>query len=161
LQDVDAAAARRAAHEVLEVASPSDFHLNMPHRVLAILAWRDGDYPTAAEHAVQAASLIRDQGDRYVQAASTRQLAVIVGPVDPGLAAELLGVADGLVPEVRVIARDELADTQLREELVETLGADEVAALVARGRRYDVRAVYATLERAFERIRAGRDPSSG
>ena len=43
LQDVDADAARRAAQEVLEVAPPGDFHLTMPHRVLAVLAWRDGD----------------------------------------------------------------------------------------------------------------------
>jgi predicted ATPase/DNA-binding winged helix-turn-helix (wHTH) protein/class 3 adenylate cyclase len=156
LQDLDAAAARRAAQEVLEVAAPGDFHLNMPHRVLAILAWRDGDYEAAAEHAARAAALIRDQGDRYVQAASMRQLAAIVGSVDAPLGAELLGIADGLVPEVRVIARDEVADARLREELVATLGADDVAALVARGRRDDVRAVSATVDRALRQIRAGR-----
>ena len=43
LQDVDPTGARAAAEEVLEIASPGDFHLNMPHRVLAILAWRAGD----------------------------------------------------------------------------------------------------------------------
>ena len=88
----------------------------------------------------------------------------MIGPVDPPLAAELLGVADGLVPEVRVIARDEIADAQLREDLVEALGADEMAALVARGRRYDVRALYATLDRALDADprrarRPARDPA--
>jgi predicted ATPase/pimeloyl-ACP methyl ester carboxylesterase len=159
LQDLDANAARRAAQEVLEVAPPGDFHLNMPHRVLAILAWRDGDYATAAEHASRAAFLIRDQGDRYVQAASIRQLAAIIGAIDHPLAAELLGIADGLVPEVRVIARDEIADARLRADLIEMLGADEVAALIASGRRHDTRTVYATVDRAIRRIRAGRSVS--
>ena len=99
LQDVDAAAARRAAEEVLDIADPGDFHLTLPHRVLAVLAWRDDDPDTAAEHATRAAYLIRDQGDRYVQAAGVRQLAVMVGPGRPhDLAAALLGVADALLP---------------------------------------------------------------
>ena len=139
LQDVDPKGARAAAEEVLEVAPPGDFHLNMPHRVLAILAWRGGDYAGASAHATRAATLIRDQGDRYVQAASIRQLAAIIGAVDGRLAAELLGIADGLVPGVRVIARDEVADTRLRVDLVEQLGEEEVAALVARGRSHDTR----------------------
>ena len=81
----------------------------MPHRVLAILAWRDGDRAVATDHAAQAAILIRDQGDRYVQATSMRQLAVIIGSVDRAVAAELLGIAEALVPEVRVSARDAAA----------------------------------------------------
>ena len=81
----------------------------------------------------------------------------MVGPVDPPLAAELLGVADGLVPEVRVIARDEIADARLREDLVDALGADEMAALVARGRRYDVRGAVRHARPRVDRIRAGRD----
>jgi predicted ATPase/pimeloyl-ACP methyl ester carboxylesterase len=155
LQDVDADGARRAAEEVLEVATPGDFHLNMPHRVLAILAWRDGDYETAAEHATRATSLIRDQGDRYVQAASVRQLAALMGPVDPPLAAELLGVADGLVPEVRVIARDEIADTRLRVHLAEILGAGEMEAVVGHAQRYDTHVANATIDRALGVIRGG------
>ncbi len=147
--------ARRAAEEVLEVATPGDFHLNMPHRVLAILAWREGDYEAAAEHATRATSLIRDQGDRYVQAASVRQLAALIGSVEPLLAAELLGVADGLVPEVRVIARDEIADSRLRAHLVDTLGAAEMASVVDRARRYDTRVANATIDRALRVIRAG------
>ena len=156
LQDVDPSGARVAAREVLDVATPGDFHLNMPHRVLAILAWRDGDGPTAAEHATHAAFLIRDQGDRYVQAASIRQLAAIIGAVDLPLAAELLGIADGLVPEVRVIARDEVADQQLRANLVEVLGADDMEALIERGRRLDTRAVYATVDRALRQMHTRR-----
>jgi predicted ATPase/pimeloyl-ACP methyl ester carboxylesterase/DNA-binding winged helix-turn-helix (wHTH) protein len=155
LQDVDVTGARRAAEEVLEVATPGDFHLNMPHRVLAILAWRDGDYEGAAEHAMRAYALIRDQGDRYVQAASVRQLAALMGPVDPLLAAELLGVADGLVPEIRVIARDEIADRRLRTRLTDTLGAQELAAVVDRAQRYDIRVANATIDRALRVMRAG------
>ena len=48
LQDLDASAAAVAAHEVLDIAQPGDFHLNLPHRVLATLAWRAGDRATAA-----------------------------------------------------------------------------------------------------------------
>jgi predicted ATPase/class 3 adenylate cyclase/DNA-binding winged helix-turn-helix (wHTH) protein/pimeloyl-ACP methyl ester carboxylesterase len=155
LQDIDAAAARRAADEVLEIAEPGDFHLNMPRRVLAVLAWREGDYATAVEHATKAAVLIRDQGDRYVQGASIRQLAVLMGNVDPPLAAELLGVADSLVPSVRVIARDAVADEQLRRRLHEELGEDEYAARVETGRRQDIRGVYATVDRALRRIGTG------
>jgi predicted ATPase len=153
LQDLDAGGARRAAEEVLEIASPGDFHLTMPLRVLAVLAWRAGDAAAAAEHAARAAYLIRDQGDRYVQAAGVRQLAVTVGSVDLPLAAELIGIADALLPERRVIARDELADDRLRAELDGALGADKVADLIARGSRQDPRAIYATVERALERIR--------
>jgi predicted ATPase len=152
-QDLDAAAARRAAEEVLEIASPGDFHLTMPLRVLAVLAWRDGDPATAERYARRAAYLIRDHGDRYVQAAGVRQLAAIVGSVDLTLAAELLGVAEALLPERRVIARDELADIRLRDDLDDALGADKVADLVARGRRQDVRGIYATVDRALDRIR--------
>jgi hypothetical protein len=152
-QDLDAAAARRAAEEVLEIASPGDFHLTMPLRVLAVLAWRDGDSATAERYARRAAYLIRDHGDRYVQAAGVRQLAAIVGSVDLTLAAELLGVAEALLPERRVIARDELADIRLRADLDDALGADKVADLVARGRRQDVRGIYATVDRALDRIR--------
>ena len=126
----------------------------MPHRVLAILAWRDGDPDTAAEHATRAAYLIRDQGDRYVQAAGVRQLAVIVGSVDPTLSAELLGVADALLPEMRVIARDAVADAQLREDLRDALGAEKVADLIAKGSRLDPRAMYTIVEGALERIRS-------
>jgi hypothetical protein len=127
----------------------------MPHRVLAILAWRAGDYGGASAHATRAAALIRDQGDRYVQAASIRQLAAIIGAGDGPLAAELLGVADGLVPGVRVIARDELADSRLRADLAARLGEDEVAALVARGRSHDTRALYATVDRALRQMGSG------
>jgi hypothetical protein len=156
LQDVDAAAARRAAHEVLEIADAHDHHLALPHRVLAALAWRDGDARTAADHATEAAALVRDQGDRYVQAASVRQLAVIVSRVDLTLAAELLGVAEALLPERRVMARDEAADTRLRGELYDALGPDKTEDLVARGRRHDVRSIYATVERALDVMRSAR-----
>ena len=158
-QDIDAAGARRAAEEVLAIADPGDFHLTMPHRVLAVLAWRDGDAATAADHATRAAYLIRDQGDRYVQAAGVRQLAVIVGSVDPVISAELLGIADALLPEMRVIARDAAADAQLREDLCDTLGADRLADLVAQGRRGDPRDMYGTVERALDRIREGPPPA--
>ncbi len=155
-QDIDAAMARGAAQEVLEIADAGDFHLNMPHRVLAILAWRDGDFAAAADHAAAAAFLIRDQGDRYVQAASMRQLATLVGTVDAPLAAELLGIADSLVPEVRVIARDEIAGARLRADLDAVLDPEELAGLVERGRRSDSRMAYATVERALRRVRRGR-----
>ena len=148
--------ARGAAQEVLEIADAGDFHLNMPHRVLAILAWRDGDFAAAADHAAAAAFLIRDQGDRYVQAASMRQLATLVGTVDAPLAAELLGIADSLVPEVRVIARDEIAGARLRADLDAVLDPEELAGLVERGRRSDSRMAYATVERALRRVRRGR-----
>ena len=93
--------------------------------------------------------LIRDQGDRYVQAASMRQLAVLVGDVDALLAAELLGIASVLVPEMRVIKRDEIADERLRAALAEQLGAGELDARMAQGGRLDVRGIYATVERAL------------
>jgi predicted ATPase/pimeloyl-ACP methyl ester carboxylesterase len=156
-QDLDVAAARRAAHECLEVAPPGDFHLTLPHRVLATLAWRAGDAATAADHASRAAHLIRDQGDRYVQAAGVRQLAVTIASVDLTLSAELLGAAEAILPELRVIARDAAADARLRAELHDALGADKVADLVAGGRRQDVRSIYATVERALERMRANGD----
>jgi hypothetical protein len=152
LQDVDAAGARRAAEEVLEIAPPGDFHLTLPHRVLAVLAWRDRDPPTAAAHAASAAALIRDQGDRYVQAAAIRQLAVTVGTVDPALAAELVGIADALLPEMRVIARDEAADERLRAVLADALTPTRLADLLARGRRDDARQIAATVERALHVI---------
>jgi hypothetical protein len=153
LQDIDAAAAERAAVEVLEIASPGDFHLSMPHRVLATLAWRAGDRETAFDHATQAAYLIRDQGDRYVQATSIRQLAVIVGDEHPEIAAELLGAADGLVPEIRVSARDAAAGTQLRAALRKHLGADRFVDFVDRGRRADTPSMYTTVDRALRSIR--------
>ena len=149
LQDLDASAAGIAAHEVLDIAQPGDFHLNLPHRVLATLAWRAGDRATAAAHERAAVYLIRDQGDRYVQAASMRQLAVLVGDVDALLAAELLGIASVLVPEMRVIKRDEIADKRLRAALAEQLGAGELDARMAQGGRLDVRGIYATVERAL------------
>jgi hypothetical protein len=152
LQDVDAAAARRAAADVLDVADPGDFHLNMPHRVLAILAWREGNYATAAAHAAEAALLIRDQGDRYVQAASITQFAVLLGEYDPALAAELLGVADAIVPQIRVIARDQMAQANLRAALGKALGPDEFRACLARGKRHDARGAYATVERGLQRM---------
>jgi hypothetical protein len=154
LQDIDAAAARRAAEEVLELAEPGDFHLSMPQRVLAILAWRDGDREKAAQHATEAANLIRDQGDRYVQATSMRQLAVIIGPVDKELAAEIIGIAESLIPQVRVGARDAAAGTRLRTELLDSLGEDRFAELVARGRRSDPATMYATVGRALAQMRA-------
>jgi predicted ATPase len=156
LQDVDAAAARRAAYEVLEIADRGDHHLSLPHRVLAVLAWRDGDAEAAADHATQAAYLVRDHGDRYVQAASVRQLAVIISRVDTTLAAELLGVAEALLPERRVMARDEVADTRLRAELHDVLGVDKTEDLVAAGRRHDVHTIYATVERALAVMRSAR-----
>ncbi|HEY7134301.1 MAG TPA: alpha/beta fold hydrolase [Acidimicrobiia bacterium] len=156
LQDVDAAGARRAAEEVLEIAPPGDFHLTLPHRVLGVLAWRDRDPETAAEHAARAAALIRDQGDRYVQAAAVRQLAVTVGTVDPALAAELIGIADALLPEMRVIARDEVADERLRAVLAEALTPTRLTDLLARGRRDDARQIAATVERALQVIRTAR-----
>jgi predicted ATPase/class 3 adenylate cyclase/DNA-binding winged helix-turn-helix (wHTH) protein len=154
LQDIDAAAARRAAEEVLDVAAPGDFHLTMPHRVLAILAWREGDHEDAAEHAMQAALLIRDQGDRYVQATAIRQLAVLVGSIDDALAAELLGIADALVPHARVSARDAAAGTQLRTSLLAALGTDRFDECVARGQRADTATMYATVDRAIALMRA-------
>jgi tetratricopeptide (TPR) repeat protein len=155
-QDVDAAAARRAAQEVLDIAPDGDFHLTLPHRVLAVLAWRAGDAAAAADHATQAARLIRDQGDRYVQAASVRQLAATVGEVDELLAAELLGVAEALLPEGRVMARDEVADARLRAALESSLGAATLADMIARGRGHDARAMDATVDRALARIRTAR-----
>jgi hypothetical protein len=121
-----------------------------------MLAWREGDTAAAADHATRAAYLIRDQGDRYVQAAAMRQLAAIIGGVDPPLAAELLGVAEGLLPELRVMKRDEIADARLREDLRDTLGGDRLTDLIARGRVYDVHTVYATVGRALERMRTVR-----
>jgi hypothetical protein len=153
LQDIDASAARRAADEVLAVAAPGDLHLNMPHRVLANLAWGEGDGPLAARHAAEAARLIRDQGDHYVQAAAMRQLAVIVGDVDAALAAEMLGAADGIVPGIPVIARDVAADERLRERLREVLGAEMFESLLDRGRRNDARAAFEMAERGIERMR--------
>jgi predicted ATPase/DNA-binding SARP family transcriptional activator len=162
LQDLDADAARRAAAEVLDVAAPGDFHLNMPHRVLANLAWREGDSATAAEHALRAGELIRDQGDRYVQAAAMRQLAVMVGDVDATLAAELLGVADGIVPGIPVLARDAAAVARLQDRLEDELGADRLQSLALKGRRTDARAAYAVASRGIMRlrdaVRTGVDP---
>jgi predicted ATPase/DNA-binding winged helix-turn-helix (wHTH) protein len=155
LQDIDGPGARRAAEQVLELAQSGDFHLTIAHRVLATLAWRAGDGPTAAAHAGHAARLIRDQGDRYVQATSLRQLAVIIGSVDRELAAEVIGVADSLVPEVRVSARDAAAGTRLRSDLLDSLGDDRYSELVDRGRRADTPFMYATVERALTRMRAG------
>ncbi|HVJ95384.1 MAG TPA: hypothetical protein VNC41_00975, partial [Acidimicrobiia bacterium] len=152
LQDLDAAGARRAAEQVLELAAPGDFHLSMPHRVLATLAWRAGDREAAFDHAAQAAYLIRDQGDRYVQATSVRQLAVIVGDENPEVAAELLGAADGLVSEIRVSARDAAAGAQLRQKLEAALG-DRFAELVDRGRRADAVRMYSTVDAALRQIR--------
>jgi hypothetical protein len=151
-QDLDANAAGIAAHEVLDVALPGDFHLNLPYRVLATLAWRAGDRIAAAAHERAAVYLIRDQGDRYVQAASMRQLAVLVGDVDALLAAELLGIASVLVPEMRVIKRDEIADERLRMDLAERLGTAELDACLAKGSRLDVRGIYATVERALQAL---------
>ena len=140
LQDVDATAARRAAAEVLEIADAGDFHLNMPHRVLAILAWRAGDGSTASGMPAESARFIREQGDRYVQAASMHQLAALVGTVDPYGAAGLLGIADALLPEMRVTARDERNGHALRRDLEAVLGRDELDVAIARGRRLDTRA---------------------
>jgi predicted ATPase/pimeloyl-ACP methyl ester carboxylesterase/DNA-binding winged helix-turn-helix (wHTH) protein len=151
--DVDPLVARRAASEVLEIADDSDFHLNLPHRVLATLAWRDGDTESAARHATEAAYLIRDQGDRYVQGAAMRQLAAMVGPADARIAAEVLGVAEGLMPELRVMARDERAQEQLLADLRATLGDAELRDLLERARSYDARAVADTVERALDAIR--------
>jgi hypothetical protein len=102
-----------------------------------------------------AARLIRDQGDRYVQATSLRQLAVIVGSVDHELAAEIIGNAESLVPEVRVSARDAAAGTRLRTELLDSLGEDRYIELVERGRRADTASMYATVDRALARMRVG------
>jgi hypothetical protein len=124
----------------------------MPHRVLATLAWRAGDREAAYDHAAQAAYLIRDQGDRYVQATSVRQLAVIIGDENPELAAELLGAADGLVSEIRVSARDAAAGIQLRQNLEAALG-DRFAELVDRGRRADAVHMYSTVDAALRQIR--------
>ncbi len=85
-----------------------------------------------------------------------RQLAVTIAVVDHMLAAELLGVAEALLPELRVMARDELADARLRAELHDALGADKVADLIDRGRRQDIRMMYATVDRALERMRTAR-----
>ena len=48
---------------------------------------------------------------------------------------------------MRVIARDAVADAQLREDLRDALGAEKVADLIAKGSRLDPRAMYATVER--------------
>jgi predicted ATPase/DNA-binding SARP family transcriptional activator len=153
LLDIDAAAARRAAAEVLAVAGPGDFHLNMPHRVLAHLAWRDGDAATAAHHAALAGEAIRDQGDRYVQATAMQQLAVIVGDVDPALAAELLGVADSIVPGIPILARDAAAVALLEQRLHERLPADVVESRRAQGRRADPRGAYVLAGQGIEAMR--------
>jgi hypothetical protein len=160
LQDIDPEAAKRAAEEVLEIATPGDFHRSMPQRVLAILAWRAGAYDEAADHATQAAYLIRDQGDRYVQATSIRQLAVLVGSIDQQLAAELLGVAESLVPRARVSARDAAAGQRLQAALLADLGDDGFATCMARGRRQDTAHMYAIVGRALGRLRAGPDDAS-
>jgi predicted ATPase/DNA-binding SARP family transcriptional activator len=154
LLDIDAAAARRAAAEVLEVAAPGDFHLNIPHRVLAHLAWREGDAATAAEHAARAGELIRDQGDRYVQATAMQQLAVIVGDVDAALAAELLGVADSIVPGIPILARDAAAVAQLEQRLQEQLPADVVDARREQGRRADPRGAYTLASQGIAAMRS-------
>ncbi len=73
------------------------------------------------------------------------------------LAAELLGVAEALLPQLRVMARDEVADARLRAELDDALGPDKVADVIDRGRRHDTRTVYATVERALEKIRTAYD----
>jgi predicted ATPase/DNA-binding SARP family transcriptional activator len=161
LQDLDAAAARRAAAEVLAVAPPGDFHLNMPHRVLANLAWREGDAATAAVHAAEAGKLIRDQGDRYVQAAAVRQLAVMVGDVDPALAAELLGVADAILPGIPVLARDAAAVTRLQDRLEELLGAEQLQTLALRGRRTDARSSFGVAQRGIRALRDAAPTRAG
>jgi hypothetical protein len=89
-----------------------------------------------------------------VQAAAMRQLAVIVGDVDAALAAELLGVADGIVPGIPVIARDVAAVARLREQLQHSLGADALEDLVQQGRRTDARAAFEMAERGIARMRA-------
>jgi hypothetical protein len=55
---------------------------------------------------------------------------------------------------MRVIARDAVADAQLREDLRDALGAEKVADLIAKGSRLDPRAMYAIVEDALERIRS-------
>jgi predicted ATPase/pimeloyl-ACP methyl ester carboxylesterase len=156
LQDLDATAARVAAEECLSVADAGDFHRNMPLRVLGVLAWRAGRNEEAASYAAQAAALIRDQGDRYVQGASMRQLAALVGEFDPIRAAELLGIALALVPEIRVIKRDEVADAALQQRLREELGEETLEATIARGRNMDIRTIYTTVEQALNSIRTAR-----
>jgi predicted ATPase/DNA-binding winged helix-turn-helix (wHTH) protein len=153
LQDVDAAAARRAADEVLEITPSTDFHQSMPLRVLAILAWRAGDRTAAADYTARAIELVRSQGDRYVQATAMHQLAVLAGSVDPALAAEILGIGESLVPDVRLSARDAAAVTRLRAELLEGLGADRFAEYVDRGRHAEANSVRATMDRAVDRLR--------
>ena len=111
------------------------------------------DLATAVDHATQAAYLIRDQGDRYVQATSIRQLAVLLGGIDPTGAAELLGIADALVPDARVSARDAAAGTRLRADLLDSLGTDAFAAAFERGCRLDTVAMYATVSRALNAMR--------
>lgn len=125
----------------------------MPHRVLAWLAWRDGDAEAAGVHAAEAGRLIRDQGDRYVQAAAMRQLAVMVGDVDASLAASLLGVADSIIPGIPVIARDAAAVAQLRERLVDALGADELDRLVQQGSTTPPREAYQLAQQGIAAIR--------
>src|SRR5262249_49375366 len=135
------------------LAQPGDFHLTMPHRVLAAIAWRDGQYETAAEHARIAAELVRDQGDRYVQATSMRQLAVMIGGGGGELAAEILCIVGALVPEVRMSARDAAAGARLRAELLETLGADRFHELLERGRGASNATMYTTVNHALAKMR--------
>jgi hypothetical protein len=88
-----------------------------------------------------------------VQAAAMRQLAVMVGDVDAALAAELLGVADGIVPGIPVLARDAAAVARLQDRLEEELGADQLQTLALKGRRTDARAAYAVASRGIMRLR--------
>jgi hypothetical protein len=92
-----------------------------------------------------------------------RQLAVIVGDVDASLAAELLGVADGIVPGIPVLARDAAAVSRLEERLHEQLTEDDIEALRQRGRHTDARAAYTVAQRGITTMRAsaGRPSESG
>jgi hypothetical protein len=83
-----------------------------------------------------------------------RQLAVIVGDIDTALAAELLGVADAIVPGISVIARDAAAVAELEERLGHQLPPEELDELRQRGRRTDARAAYTIASRGIAEMRS-------
>jgi predicted ATPase/DNA-binding winged helix-turn-helix (wHTH) protein len=159
-RDLDPAGAEHAAADVVARARGADHHLETAHRTLAVVAARRGDWATAARHAARAATLLNEQGDRPVQAVAFRQLALIVGPLDPELAAQLLGTAHAMLPKLHGLARDEADERRLRAHLDAVLG-ERAGALVAQGARLDTTARLGVAERALRRMKAQGDRGPG